>query len=251
MCDQSAVYSGLGILQDARGFVQQSLSLYQRAYDGYKSCSGPDSLGVLQQQAHIADALIKLNRAPEAVSILERTLPAWRKIVGSGPQLSGPLCPPLSWICGTRTLCRGRAGSERSGGYSRGNNRACGSAHRHFAFDVGAGIGRTRPLSRSVAACPDCRHAARKECDFSWRKAGSIRGASGAGHCAGQTGHPIGEVPANRHKAKADDASWQEMARTGRTNPFPRGDTPCHRLHSNLLRAPPRPLHSSIQTPWD
>jgi serine/threonine-protein kinase len=92
VCDQSAVYSRLGILQDARGFVHQSLSLYQRAYDGYKTCSGPDSLGVLQQQANIAGALIKLNRAQEAVPMLENTLPAWRKILGSGPKLSDPLC---------------------------------------------------------------------------------------------------------------------------------------------------------------
>ncbi|MFZ0515638.1 MAG: serine/threonine-protein kinase [Acidobacteriaceae bacterium] len=92
VCDQSAVYSRLGSLQDARGFVQESLSLYQRAYDGYKTCSGPDSLGVLEQQAHIAGTLIKLNRAQEAVPMLEETLPAWRRIVGSGPQLSGPLC---------------------------------------------------------------------------------------------------------------------------------------------------------------
>lgn len=92
VCDQSAVYSRLGSLQDARGFVRESLSLYQRAYDGYKTCSGPDSLGMLEQQAHIADALIKLDRAQEAVPMLEKTLPAWRKIVGSGPQLSEPLC---------------------------------------------------------------------------------------------------------------------------------------------------------------
>jgi tetratricopeptide (TPR) repeat protein len=91
VCDQSAVYSKLAVLQDARGFVQESLPLYQRAYDGYKTCSGAESLGALEQQAHIAGALIKLNRAPEAVPMLEKTLPAWRKIVGSGPQLSDPL----------------------------------------------------------------------------------------------------------------------------------------------------------------
>jgi hypothetical protein len=56
------------------------------------TCSGPDSLGVLQQQANIAGALIKLNRAQEAVPMLENTLPAWRKILGSGPKLSDPLC---------------------------------------------------------------------------------------------------------------------------------------------------------------
>jgi tetratricopeptide (TPR) repeat protein len=47
---------------------------------------------VLEQQAHIAGALIKLDRAREAVPMLEKTLPAWRKIIGSGPQLSDPLC---------------------------------------------------------------------------------------------------------------------------------------------------------------
>jgi tetratricopeptide (TPR) repeat protein len=92
VCDQSAVYSRLALLQDTRGFVQQSLPLYQRAYDGYKTCSGPESLGALEQQAHIAGALIKLGRAREAVPMLEKALPAWRKIVGSGPQLSDPLC---------------------------------------------------------------------------------------------------------------------------------------------------------------
>jgi serine/threonine-protein kinase len=92
VCDQSAVYSRLAVLQGARGFVQESLPLYQRAYDGYKTCSGPESLGALEQKAHIAGALIKLGRAREAVPMLESTVPAWRKIVGSGPQLSDPLC---------------------------------------------------------------------------------------------------------------------------------------------------------------
>ncbi|HEX4022105.1 MAG TPA: serine/threonine-protein kinase [Acidobacteriaceae bacterium] len=92
VCDQSAVYSKLASLQEARGFVHESLPLYQRAYDGYKTCSGPESLGALELQAHIAGALIKLGRAREAVPMLEKTLPAWRKIVGSGPQLSDPLC---------------------------------------------------------------------------------------------------------------------------------------------------------------
>lgn len=92
VCDQSAVYSRLAVLQDTRGFVKESLPLYQRAYDGYKTCSGPESLGALEQEAHIAGALIKLGRAREAVPMLENTVPAWRKIVGSGPQLSDPLC---------------------------------------------------------------------------------------------------------------------------------------------------------------
>lgn len=92
VCDQSAVYSKLATVQNARGLAQQSLPLYQRAYDGYKRCSGPESLGALEQQGHMADVLIKLGRAGEAVPILENALPAWRKIVGSGPQLSDPLC---------------------------------------------------------------------------------------------------------------------------------------------------------------
>lgn len=92
VCDQSAVYSRLGAVQEARGLVDESLPVYQRAYDGYKMCSGPESLGALEQQAHIAGVLIKLGRATEAAPMLEKALPAWRKIVGSGPQLSDPLC---------------------------------------------------------------------------------------------------------------------------------------------------------------
>ncbi len=91
LCDQSAVYAKLAFIKDERGFVQESLPLYQHAYDGYKTCSGAESLGALEQQGNMAGALIKLGRAREAVPMLEKALPPWRKIVGSGPQLSDPL----------------------------------------------------------------------------------------------------------------------------------------------------------------
>jgi tetratricopeptide (TPR) repeat protein len=213
VCDQSAVYSRLAVLQDARGFVQASLPLYQRAYDGYKTCSGPDSLGVLEQQAHIAGALIKLNRAPEAVPMLEKTLPAWRKIVGSGPQLSGPLCLLSKGYLELGRYPEAEKAAKEAVDIQGGKNRACGSTDWQVPSDVGAGVGRTRPLSRGAAACPDCRYAARKECDFGWRKARSIRSASGAGHRAGRAGRAVGDVPVEQQKAKhilriADDASW-------------------------------------------
>jgi tetratricopeptide (TPR) repeat protein len=91
LCDQSAVYAKLAFIKDDRGFAQESLPLYRRAYDGYKTCSGAESLGALEQQSFMAGVLIELGRAKEAVPLLEKALPAWRKIVGSGPGLSDPL----------------------------------------------------------------------------------------------------------------------------------------------------------------
>ena len=90
-CDQSAVLGELAFLKDSRGDVTGSLPMYQRAYNGYKECSGADSRGALEQQDRWAGALIKLGRAPEAVSMLEQSLPAWRKIARASPDLAEPL----------------------------------------------------------------------------------------------------------------------------------------------------------------
>jgi len=90
-CDQSAVYGELAFMEDNRGHVQASLPIYQRAYDGYVACSGPESRGALEQRDFMAGALIKLGRAPEAVPMLEKALPAWKKIASSSPDIADVL----------------------------------------------------------------------------------------------------------------------------------------------------------------
>lgn len=91
ICDQSQMYADLAFIHGARGDIAGSLPLYRRAYDGYKTCSGPDNMGTLVVQDYMAGAMITLGQAKEAVSILEASMPAWRKIAGSSPDLSNPL----------------------------------------------------------------------------------------------------------------------------------------------------------------
>jgi eukaryotic-like serine/threonine-protein kinase len=91
ICDQSEMYADLAYIAGARGDVKGSLPLYQKAYDGYKACSGPDNRGTLVVQDYMAGAMIKLGEAKEAVPMLEASMPAWRKIAGSSPDLSNPL----------------------------------------------------------------------------------------------------------------------------------------------------------------
>ena len=90
MSDQSEIYGDLAFIKDKLGQVSESLRLYQRAYDGYKTCSGAESRGALIEQDYLAGALIKLGRAKEAMPILEASLPAWRRVAGSSPDLGDP-----------------------------------------------------------------------------------------------------------------------------------------------------------------
>ena len=90
LCDQSEIYGDLAFIKDKRGQLPESLQLYQRAYDGYKTCSGAESRGALIEQDYLAGALIKLGRAKEAIPILEASLPAWRRVAGSSPDLGDP-----------------------------------------------------------------------------------------------------------------------------------------------------------------
>lgn len=91
MCDQSEMYADLAYIHGARGDVAASLPLYQKAYEGYKACSGADNKGTLVVEDYMAGAMIKLGRANEAVPMLEASMPAWRKIAGDSPDLSNPL----------------------------------------------------------------------------------------------------------------------------------------------------------------
>jgi len=91
LCEQSEVFGDLAYISDMRGNIPASLPLYQSAYDGYKQCSGPDSRGTLTEEEYLAGALIKLGRAREAYPMMVASMPKWRKMLGSSPDLAEPL----------------------------------------------------------------------------------------------------------------------------------------------------------------
>jgi tetratricopeptide (TPR) repeat protein len=91
LCEQSEIYGDLAYNRQMNGDVAASLPLFQRAYDGYKTCSGPDSRGALTEQEYLAGALIKLGRAQEALPMMQVAMPIWRKLEGTSPDLSEPL----------------------------------------------------------------------------------------------------------------------------------------------------------------
>jgi serine/threonine-protein kinase len=91
LCEQSEVYGDLAYVTEMRGNVSASIPVYQRSYDGYAKCSGAESRGALEEQEYMAGALMKLGRAKEALSMMEAAMPAWRKILGSSPDLAEPL----------------------------------------------------------------------------------------------------------------------------------------------------------------
>jgi serine/threonine-protein kinase len=88
LCSRSNVLGDLAYLHEMRGDVQGALPVYKQAYDGFVACSGAESRDALSEQDYYAGALIKLGRAQEAVPLLEKGLPAWRKIIGTGPDLA-------------------------------------------------------------------------------------------------------------------------------------------------------------------
>jgi serine/threonine-protein kinase len=91
LCDQSEVYGDLAYNKEMRGDVQAAIPIYQRAYDGYKQCTGPESIGALTEQEFLAGALMKLGRAKEALPLMEASIPIWRKLEPGSPELAEPL----------------------------------------------------------------------------------------------------------------------------------------------------------------
>jgi eukaryotic-like serine/threonine-protein kinase len=91
ICDQSQMYEDLAYIDQARMDIPAALPLFQKAYEGLKGCSGPDKKNTLLVQALMAGAMVKLGQAKEAVPILEDSMPAWRKIAGSSPDLFNPM----------------------------------------------------------------------------------------------------------------------------------------------------------------
>ncbi|HEY2859643.1 MAG TPA: serine/threonine-protein kinase [Terracidiphilus sp.] len=91
LCDQSGIYGELAYVEQMSGDLKASLPLYQKAYDGYKVCSGPESRGALLQEEYLAGSLIKLGRAQEALPMMQSAMPVLRKLLGTSPDLAEPL----------------------------------------------------------------------------------------------------------------------------------------------------------------
>jgi serine/threonine-protein kinase len=90
VCDQSQMYEDLAYIHVSRADMQASIPLFQRAYDGLKACSGPDKKNTLMVQALLAGAMTKVGQSKAAIPILEGSLPAWRKVAASSPDLFPP-----------------------------------------------------------------------------------------------------------------------------------------------------------------
>jgi tetratricopeptide (TPR) repeat protein len=82
VCDPSAVYGDLGYLHFLKNDAAGSVPLFQRSYDGYKTCSGAASHDALSILGYLGGSLVEAGRAPEAVTLLEASRPDWEKISG-------------------------------------------------------------------------------------------------------------------------------------------------------------------------
>jgi serine/threonine-protein kinase len=85
LCDLSDTYGWLAWISNSSGDVAASLPLFRKAYEGFVRCNGADSRMALDQLPYWADALVRLGRGQEAVSMLEDALPTWRRASGDNP----------------------------------------------------------------------------------------------------------------------------------------------------------------------
>ncbi len=91
VCDQSQMYEDLAYIDQARNDIPAALPMFQKAYEGLKNCSGPDKKNTLMVQALMGGAMVRLGQAKEAVPILEASMPAWRRIAGTSPDMFPPM----------------------------------------------------------------------------------------------------------------------------------------------------------------
>jgi tetratricopeptide (TPR) repeat protein len=88
LCNRSEIYAWLAWITNTGGDSEGSLPLFRQAYDGYVACSGAESRGALDQIAYWSDALIRTNRAAQAVGMIEAALPTWRRVLGGSSDQS-------------------------------------------------------------------------------------------------------------------------------------------------------------------
>lgn len=80
VCDKAEIYGELAAVKELNLDFQGALPMYQRAYNGYSTCSGADGREAISMLAYETAALTELGRAPEAVRQLEQARPAWEKL---------------------------------------------------------------------------------------------------------------------------------------------------------------------------
>jgi serine/threonine-protein kinase len=88
LCSRSEVYGWLAWISNTNGDARGSLPLFRKSYEGFVACSGADSRGALDEVPYWGDALIRSGRAPEAVTMLEKALPTWRRVLGDSTDQS-------------------------------------------------------------------------------------------------------------------------------------------------------------------
>jgi eukaryotic-like serine/threonine-protein kinase len=91
ICDQSEMYADLAYITGMRGNQEGSLPLWQKAYDGSRTCAGPEKMQTLLIQDNLAGAMIRTGHAKEAVPLMESALVSWRKVAKGAPDFSNPL----------------------------------------------------------------------------------------------------------------------------------------------------------------
>ena len=133
VCDQSQMYEDLAYLDVSSMHIQDSIPLFQKAYDGLKACSGPDKRNTLMVQALMAGAMIRLGQANQAATILEGSMPAWRKVAGNSPDMFNPMYYLATAYVATGRYAEGEAVAKELMGIMEGkvapNNRRLGTVH--------------------------------------------------------------------------------------------------------------------------
>jgi serine/threonine protein kinase len=82
VCDPSLVYGDIGYLHELENDHTGAIAFFQRAYDGYKTCSGAASRDALSMLGYMGGSLVNAGQAAEAIRLLEAAWPDWEKIPG-------------------------------------------------------------------------------------------------------------------------------------------------------------------------
>ncbi len=86
-CDRAEVDLDLAYVRDARQDLSGSAAWFQRSYQEVTACRGPEDKRTLITQGYLAGVMLKMGQASAVKSMLEASLPAWRRAFGSGPEL--------------------------------------------------------------------------------------------------------------------------------------------------------------------
>lgn len=94
LCSRSLVDEELGNIEANRGNLQTSIAYNRKAYDEAVRCGGPNSYNALAAELYLADNLVDMGHQQAGRDLLQKDMPAWRKIY-KGPNL---IFPMYYWI---------------------------------------------------------------------------------------------------------------------------------------------------------